>query len=57
MDEATAKEILDRLERLETKVNTVVTFTERLQALLLAWTSGGRGKLMATLARVKGGGS
>jgi hypothetical protein len=55
MDEATATEILERLERLETKVDTVVTFTGTLKNLVGAWMSGGRGKLLTTLAKVKGG--
>ena len=57
MDETTVREVLDRLERLETKVDRVLTFTGTLSGLLAAWTSGGRGKLLATLAKVRGDGT
>lgn len=50
------REILERLDRVEQKLDAVVTFTGSLQQLLTAWLSGGRGKLLTTLARVKTGG-
>lgn len=57
MDEETAKEILARLERIESKVDTVVVFIAGLQQLADVWMSGGRGKMFAALARMKGGGT
>lgn len=57
MDETAEREILERLDRLEHKLDAVVTFTGTLQQLATAWLSGGRGKLLTTLARVKGGGA
>lgn len=55
MDEKTAAEIIERLQRLETKVDTVIAFTGSLQNLVGVWMSGGRGKMLATLARMRGG--
>lgn len=55
MDERQAREILDRLARVETKLDTVITFTTTLERVFGAWLSGGRGKLLTALARAKGG--
>lgn len=48
-------ETRERLERLEAKVDQVVTFTGRLEGLLSAWMTGGRGKLLAALVKARGG--
>lgn len=55
MDEEKAREILERLARLESKVDTMLTFTETLQNLARVWMSGGKGKMLATLAKMRGG--
>ena len=55
MDDEKANAILERLDRLESKMDTMLTFTETLQGLARAWMSGGRGKMLATLARIRGG--
>lgn len=55
MDDATAKELLERLERLEIKVDAILSFTEFSQVLVRQWTTGSRGKIVSTLARMKSG--
>jgi hypothetical protein len=57
MDDATAKEIIDRLVRLETKLDKVLEFTDMVQSIATPFLNGGRGKLLSVLARPKGGGS
>ena len=57
MDEDDVRELLDTVRRLESKVDRVLVFIDALQTLAQTWTSGGRGKMLATLARMKGGGS
>lgn len=56
MDDATTRDLIERMERLEAKVDKVIAFTGALQGLLNAWMSGGKGKALATLMRLRGGG-
>lgn len=56
MDDATTRDLIERMERLEAKMDKVLTFTGVLQGLLTAWMSGGKGKALATLVRLRGGG-
>lgn len=55
MDDDKAREILERLARIESKVDTMLTFTETLQNLARVWMSGGKGKMIAALARMRSG--
>ena len=55
MDEATAKELVTTLQRLESKVDRVVTFVETVEGMARTWTSGGKGKMLAALARMRSG--
>jgi len=57
MDEATAREILDRLARLETKLDKVIEFTSTVQSVAAPFLNGPRAKMLSVLARSKGGGS
>jgi len=55
VDEATAKELVTTLQRLESKVDRVVTFVETVEGMARTWTSGGKGKMLAALARMRSG--
>lgn len=57
MDDTTAREILDRLARLETKLDKVIQFTDVVQQVAAPFLTGPRAKLISVLARSKGGGS
>lgn len=45
----------ERLDAIERKLDQILHFTSRLEALLGVYLSGGRGKLLATLIRAGGG--
>lgn len=55
MDKET--EILQRLDRVEAKLDQVLAFTATLQSLAGVWMTGGRGKMLSALVRMKGGDS
>ena len=57
MNEDQVRELLDTVRRLEAQMQRVLAFVDALQELANTWTSGGRGKMLATLARMKAGGS